>query len=76
MTFLDVVTSSAGRIDGGSGSGSGGGGGGIGDRVRESICHLSIGCGIFGRLSLIDNEVPLADVLESTRTAQQMKGRQ
>ena len=39
----------------------------------KSISYLSMGCGIFGRLNLIDNEVPLADVLELTRTAQQIK---
>lgn len=42
---------------------------------NKSISYLSMGCGIFGRLNLIDNEVPLADVLELTRTAQQIKGK-
>lgn len=42
--------------------------------AKKSISYLSMGCGIFGRLNL-DNEVPLADVLELTRTAQQIKGR-
>ncbi|KAL9619049.1 MAG: hypothetical protein Q9160_006304 [Pyrenula sp. 1 TL-2023] len=41
---------------------------------KRSISYLSMGCGIFGRLNL-DNEVPLADVLELTRTAQQIRGR-
>lgn len=40
--------------------------------TKKSISYLSMGCGIFGRLNL-DNEVPLADVLELTRTAQLMK---
>ena len=39
----------------------------------KSISYLSMGCGIFGRLNLIDNKVPLADVLELTRTAQQIQ---
>lgn len=43
--------------------------------VKKSISYLSMGCGIFGRLNLLDNEVPLADVLELTRTAQQLRGR-
>ena len=41
--------------------------------AKKSISYLSMGCGIFGRLNIIDNEVPLTDVLELTRTAQQMK---
>lgn len=41
--------------------------------AKKSISYLSMGCGIFGRLNILDNEVPLADVLELTRTAQQMK---
>ncbi|KAH8593161.1 hypothetical protein B0O99DRAFT_628237 [Bisporella sp. PMI_857] len=41
----------------------------------KSMSYLSIGCGIFGRLNL-ENEVPLADVLELTLIAQQIKGRQ
>ncbi|KAH8585600.1 hypothetical protein B0O99DRAFT_646535 [Bisporella sp. PMI_857] len=40
----------------------------------KSMSYLSIGCGIFGRLNL-ENEVPLADVLELTLIAQQIKGR-
>ncbi|MCJ1285674.1 hypothetical protein MMC26_005015 [Xylographa opegraphella] len=43
--------------------------------AKKSISYLSMGCGIFGRLNLLDSEVPLADVLELTRTAQQMKGK-
>ncbi len=43
--------------------------------AKKSISYLSMGCGIFGRLNLLDNEVPLADVLELTRTAQQIKGK-
>lgn len=43
--------------------------------ANKSISYLSMGCGIFGRLNLDNNEVPLADVLELTRTAQQIKGR-
>ena len=39
---------------------------------KKSISYLSMGCGIFGRLSL-DKELPLADVLELTRIAQQMR---
>jgi hypothetical protein len=42
--------------------------------AEKSISYLSMGCGIFGRLNL-ENEVPLADVLELTRIAQQIKGR-
>lgn len=42
--------------------------------TQKSIAYLSMGCGIFGRLNL-DNEVPLSDVLELTRIAQQIKGR-
>jgi len=41
--------------------------------AKKSISYLSMGCGIFGRLNILDNEVPLVDVLELTRTAQQMK---
>lgn len=41
--------------------------------AKNSISYLSMGCGIFGRLNILDNEVPLADLLELTRTAQQMK---
>ena len=41
--------------------------------AQKSISYLSMGCGIFGRLDLLDNEVPLADVLELTRAAQQLK---
>ncbi|KAH8588738.1 hypothetical protein B0O99DRAFT_638470 [Bisporella sp. PMI_857] len=40
----------------------------------KSMSYLSIGCGIFGRLNL-ENHVPLADVLELTLIAQQIKGR-
>ena len=43
--------------------------------AKKSISYLSMGCGIFGRLNLLDNEVPLADVLELTRTAQQIRGK-
>lgn len=43
--------------------------------ANKSISYLSMGCGIFGRLNLLDKEVPLADVLELTRTAQQIKGK-
>lgn len=43
------------------------------ERPKDSISYLSMGCGIYGRLNL-DNEVPLADVLELTRMAQQIKG--
>lgn len=43
--------------------------------AKKSISYLSMGCGIFGRLNLLDNEVPLADLLELTRTAQQIIGR-
>lgn len=43
--------------------------------ANKSISYLSMGCGIFGRLNLLDNEVPLADVLELTRTAQQIRGK-
>ncbi|TVY85215.1 Terrein cluster-specific transcription factor terR [Lachnellula suecica] len=42
--------------------------------AEKSISYLSMGCGIFGRLNL-ESEVPLADVLELTRIAQQIKGR-
>lgn len=42
--------------------------------AEKSISYLSMGCGIFGRLNL-ENEVPLADVLELTGIAQQIKGR-
>ena len=41
--------------------------------AKKNISYLSMGCGIFGRLNILDNEVPLADVLELTRTAQQIK---
>jgi hypothetical protein len=34
-----------------------------------------MGCGVFGRLTVLDNEVPFADVLELARTAQQIKGK-
>ena len=40
--------------------------------AKKSVSYLSIGCGIFGRLNILDNEVPLVDVLELTRTAQQI----
>ncbi|MCJ1416210.1 hypothetical protein MMC32_002545 [Xylographa parallela] len=43
--------------------------------AKQSISYLGMGCGIFGRLNLLDSEVPLADVLELTRTAQQIKGK-
>lgn len=43
--------------------------------AKKSISYLSMGCGIFGRLNLLDNEVPLADVLELARTAQQIRGK-
>ena len=43
--------------------------------AEKSISYLSMGCGIFGRLDILDNDVPLADVLELTRTAQQIKSR-
>lgn len=43
--------------------------------AERSISYLSMGCGIFGRLNLLYNEVPLADVLELTRTAQQIRGK-
>ena len=42
---------------------------------KKSVSYLSMGCGVFGRLNLVDDEVPLADVLELTRTAQLLKGR-
>ena len=42
---------------------------------KKNISYLSMGCGIFGRLTLLDNGVPLADVLELTRIAQQIRGR-
>jgi hypothetical protein len=41
--------------------------------VEKSLSYLCMGCGIFGKLNL-DNEVPLADVLELTGIAQQIKG--
>ena len=43
--------------------------------AQKGISYLSMGCGIFGRLTLLDSEAPLADVLELTRTAQQIKGK-
>ena len=43
--------------------------------AEKSISYLSMGCGIFGRLNILDNEIPLLDVLELTRTAQQIKRR-
>ena len=42
---------------------------------RKSVSYLSMGCGIFGRLNLVDDEVPLAEVLELTRTAQSLRRR-
>lgn len=39
---------------------------------KKSLPYLGMGCGIFGRLSL-ENELPLADVLELTRVAQQLR---
>lgn len=44
------------------------------NNAEKSISYLSMGCGIFGRLNL-ESEVPLADVLELTGIAQQIKGR-
>ena len=41
-------------------------------KANKSISYLSMGCGIFGRLNL-DKEMPLIDVLELTRTAQQIE---
>ncbi|RQM04530.1 hypothetical protein DH86_00004444 [Scytalidium sp. 3C] len=43
--------------------------------AEKSFSYLSMGCGIFGRLTVLDNEVPFADVLELARTAQQIKGK-
>jgi hypothetical protein len=42
--------------------------------IEKSMSYLSIGCGIFRRLNL-ENEVPLADVLELTLIAQEIKGK-
>lgn len=42
--------------------------------AEKSVSYLSMGCGVFGRLTVLDNEVPFADVLELARTAQQIKG--
>lgn len=39
---------------------------------KKSLPYLSMGCGIFGRLSL-DNELPLEDVLELVRVARQSR---
>lgn len=42
---------------------------------KKSISYLSMGCGIFGRLNLGDDGVPLAEVLELMRTAQLLRER-
>jgi hypothetical protein len=42
--------------------------------AEKGLSYLSMGCGIFGKLNL-ENDVPLADVLELTGIAQQIKGR-
>lgn len=42
--------------------------------TENSFLYLSMGCGVFGRLTVLDQEVPFADVLELARTAQQIKG--
>ena len=44
--------------------------------AEEGISYLGMGCGVFGRLTVLDNEVPFANVLELARTAQQIKGKQ
>jgi len=43
--------------------------------AEKSFSYLSMGCGVFGRLTVLDIEVPFADVLELARTAQQIKGK-
>ena len=43
--------------------------------AEEGISYLSMGCGVFGRLTVLDSEVPFPDVLELARTAQQIKGK-
>lgn len=47
----------------------------ISSGADKSISYLSMGCGIFGQLNLLDEEVPLADLLDLTRMAQQIKGK-